>query len=79
MLGLEKARSQIQRETQELGGIVASNKTVDRAVLEKVAATLLEVEDALDRELVSAVLPAMASRPPARLHPTRSSATSRRP
>ncbi|HUO67761.1 MAG TPA: Hpt domain-containing protein [Gammaproteobacteria bacterium] len=57
VLGLEKARAQIQRETQELGGIVASNKTVDRAVLEKVAATLLEVEDALDRELVSAVLP----------------------
>jgi len=57
VLGLERARAQIQRETQELGGIVASNKTVDRAVLEKVAATLLEVEDALDRELVSAVLP----------------------
>ena len=36
---------------------MASNKTVDRAALEKVAATLLEVEDALDRELVSAVLP----------------------
>ncbi len=57
VLGLERARSQIQRETQELGAIVASNKTVDRAALEKVAATLLEVEDALDRELVSAVLP----------------------
>ena len=57
VLGLEKARTQIQRETQELGGIVASNKTVDRGVLERVAATLLEVEDALDRELVSAVLP----------------------
>ncbi len=57
VLGLEKARTQIQRETQELGGIVASNKAVDRAVLERVAATLLEIEDALDRELVSAVLP----------------------
>ena len=57
VLGLERARSQIQRETQELGAIVASHKTVDRAALEKVAATLLEVEDALDRELVSAVMP----------------------
>src|SRR5436190_84252 len=57
VLGLEKARVKIQRETQELGGIVASNKAVDRAVLERIAATLLEVEDALDRELVSAVMP----------------------
>jgi len=57
VLGLERARSQIQRETQELGAIVASNKAVDRLALEKVAATMLEVEDALDRELVSAVLP----------------------
>src|SRR5262252_4082247 len=57
VLGLENARAQILRETQELNGIVASNKAVDRAVLEKVAATLLDVEDALDRELVGAVLP----------------------
>jgi chemosensory pili system protein ChpA (sensor histidine kinase/response regulator) len=57
VLGLEKARAQIQRETQELGGIVASNKAVDRAVLERIAATLLDVEDALDRELVNAVMP----------------------
>ena len=35
VLGLERARSQIQRETQELGAIVASNKTVDRAALER--------------------------------------------
>ena len=63
VLGLEKARVKIQRETQELGGIVASNKAVDRAVLERIAATLLEVEDALDRELVSAVMPGESESP----------------
>jgi chemosensory pili system protein ChpA (sensor histidine kinase/response regulator) len=57
VLGLEKARTRIQREAQELNAVVASNKPVDQAVLEKMAAALLEVEDALDRELVRAVLP----------------------
>jgi chemosensory pili system protein ChpA (sensor histidine kinase/response regulator) len=65
VLGLEKARMQIQRETQELGGIVASNKAVDRAVLERIAATLLDVEDALDRELVNAVMPGDGGESPA--------------
>ncbi len=57
VLGLDKARSAIQRETQELTGIVASRKTIDRAVLEKMAATLLAVEDTLDRELVRVAAP----------------------
>ncbi len=57
VLGLDKARGAIQRETQELTGIVASRKTIDRAVLEKMAATLLAVEDTLDLELVRAVTP----------------------
>ena len=57
VLGLESARTQIQRETQELSGIVASNKPVDQALLEKIAATLLAVEDTLDRELVRSVSP----------------------
>jgi chemosensory pili system protein ChpA (sensor histidine kinase/response regulator) len=57
VLGLEKSRIRIQRETQELGAVVASDKPVDQAVLEKMAAALLDVEDALDRELVRAVLP----------------------
>ena len=52
VLGLDKARGAILRETQELTAIVASRKTIDRAVLEKMAATLLAVEDTLDRELV---------------------------
>jgi chemosensory pili system protein ChpA (sensor histidine kinase/response regulator) len=57
VLGLENARTQIQRETQELSSIVASNKPVDQPVLEKIAATLLAVEDTLDRELVRSVSP----------------------
>src|SRR5215471_1969313 len=63
VLGLEKARTQIQRETQELAGIAASNKRVERSVLERIAATLLDVEDALDRELVSAVMPSDGESP----------------
>ena len=52
VLGLDKARGQIQRETQELAAIVTNGKVLDQGVLEKIAATLLDVEDTLDRELV---------------------------
>ncbi|HVY66301.1 MAG TPA: Hpt domain-containing protein [Gammaproteobacteria bacterium] len=58
VLGLEKARGAIQRETQELAALVASRRTIERAVLEKMAATLLDVEDTLDRELIRVVTPA---------------------
>ncbi|MEO8465831.1 MAG: Hpt domain-containing protein [Gammaproteobacteria bacterium] len=57
VLGLEKARGAIQRETQELTSIVANRKVIDRALLEKMAATLLAVEDTLDRELVRVARP----------------------
>jgi chemosensory pili system protein ChpA (sensor histidine kinase/response regulator) len=57
VLGLEKARGQIQAQTQQLQTFVASNKPVDVATLEKTAAVLLDVEDDLDRELVRAVVP----------------------
>ena len=57
VLGLDKARGQIQRETQELAAIITNGKVLDQSVLEKIAATLLDVEDTLDRELVRAVLP----------------------
>jgi chemosensory pili system protein ChpA (sensor histidine kinase/response regulator) len=57
VLGLDKARAQIQRETQELAAIITNGKAFDQSVLEKIAATLLEVEDTLDRELVRAALP----------------------
>jgi chemosensory pili system protein ChpA (sensor histidine kinase/response regulator) len=57
VLGLDRSRGQIQRETQELAAIVTNGKALDQAVLEKIAATLLDVEDTLDRELIRAVLP----------------------
>jgi chemosensory pili system protein ChpA (sensor histidine kinase/response regulator) len=57
VLGLEQARNQMQNEARRLSVIVASNKVTDPAALEAMAATLLDVEDTLDRELVHAVLP----------------------
>ncbi len=57
VLGLENARMRIQRESQELGASVAANRAPSQAVLEKTAAVLLDVEDALDRELVRIVVP----------------------
>src|SRR5688572_4147714 len=64
VLGLDKARGQIQRETQELAAIVTNGRQPDRGVLEKIAATLLDVEDALDRELVRAVMPGFEASDP---------------
>ena len=57
VLGLDRARGHMQRETQELAAIVSNGKVLDQSVLEKIAAVLLDVEDTLDRELVRAVLP----------------------
>ncbi|HEX7081748.1 MAG TPA: Hpt domain-containing protein [Gammaproteobacteria bacterium] len=56
VLGLEKARAQIQREARDLTAIIGSRKIESPAVLEKMAAALLDVEDALDRELVRVVV-----------------------
>jgi chemosensory pili system protein ChpA (sensor histidine kinase/response regulator) len=64
VLGLDKARGQIQRETQQLASIVTNGKAPAQNVLEKIAATLLDVEDALDRELVRAVIPGDDAEPP---------------
>ena len=80
VLGLDKARGQIQRETQELAAIVASGKVLDQSGLEKIAATLLDVEDTLDRELVRAVMPGdEAEAAEERATRTRSSGKSRKP
>ena len=65
VLGLDKARGQIQRETQDLAAIVTNGKAPDQNALEKIAATLLDVEDALDRELVRAVMPGEDAEPAA--------------
>ena len=58
VLGLDKARGQIQRETQELAAIVTNGKVLDpERCSRRSRPTLLDVEDTLDRELVRAVLP----------------------
>src|SRR5690606_267777 len=64
VLGLEKARAQIQREARELTGIVGSAAIDSPRALEKIAATLRDGEDALDRELVRAIVPSADDRPP---------------
>src|SRR5690606_13139263 len=56
VLGLEHAQSAIAAETEALGAALAANR-VDRPALEKTAGVLLNVEDALDRELVRAIGP----------------------
>jgi chemosensory pili system protein ChpA (sensor histidine kinase/response regulator) len=57
VLGLERARSKIQNETDQLAVIVDANSVEDASVLEGIAASLLDVEDMLDRELVRAGSP----------------------
>jgi chemosensory pili system protein ChpA (sensor histidine kinase/response regulator) len=65
VLGLDKARGQIQLQTQDLAAIVTNGKAAEQTALEKIAATLLDVEDALDRELVRAVMPGDDAEPAA--------------
>ncbi|HVJ29680.1 MAG TPA: Hpt domain-containing protein, partial [Gammaproteobacteria bacterium] len=65
VLGLDKARGQIQHETQDLAAIVTNGKAPNQNSLEKIAATLLDVEDALDRELVRAIMPGDDAEPAA--------------
>ncbi len=56
VLGLVELRDDIQKQAKELNVIVANRRVADETVLEKMAATLLDVEDTLDRELVRAVV-----------------------
>ncbi len=56
VLGLAKSRKDIQKEAQALSAIVASQRAPDEMELEQMATTLLGVEDALDAELVRAVV-----------------------
>ena len=54
VLGLESARNKIQSEAEHLAAIVAVDAVEDASQLERIAASLLDVEDMLDHELVSA-------------------------
>ncbi len=57
VLGLTSSRDDIQKEAKALTAIIASERAPEEAELERMAATLLDVEDALDTELVRAVVP----------------------
>ena len=58
VLGLANLRDAIRTEAKELKAIVVAGAMPEEASLERIAATLLDVEDTLDRELVRAVAPA---------------------
>ena len=65
VLGLVAARDEIQRESKALETIVASQRAPEEAELEQMAATLLDIEDALDSELVRAATPSGEREEPA--------------
>ena len=57
VLGLEPAQAQIHREAQTLDAAISAGDLGTSGVLESVAATLLDVEDTLGRELVRIAAP----------------------
>ncbi len=61
VLGLTDAREAIHQQAGTLDAIAAGRSEPDQSVLEQVAGTLLGVEEALDRELLKAVMPAGAA------------------
>ena len=54
VLGIESARTKVQGSALVLGDTLSRGKVSEPMRLEKIAASLLEVEDMLDRELVKA-------------------------
>ncbi|MEO1204368.1 MAG: Hpt domain-containing protein, partial [Pseudomonadota bacterium] len=61
VLGLGNLRGDIQSEIERLRGIVESRSNVDDATLIQIAATLLRVEDNLERQLARLVRPQEAA------------------
>src|SRR5262249_26834110 len=57
VLGLGELRERVLAETARLDKIVAGRLQAGEALLLEIAATLISVEDALDRELVGQILP----------------------
>ncbi len=65
VLGLEKARAEIEHEARELAGILGNGTLGGARALERIAATLLRVEDALDDDLIHQVAPGVDDAPDA--------------
>jgi chemosensory pili system protein ChpA (sensor histidine kinase/response regulator) len=57
VLGLGELRAQIQGEMKELSAYIGDREAADDSTLIKMAATLLNVEDALDQQLVGIIMP----------------------
>jgi chemosensory pili system protein ChpA (sensor histidine kinase/response regulator) len=57
VLGLGELRARVQEATGRLEAIVAGRESADEATLVQVAASLINVEDHLDDELVGLILP----------------------
>jgi chemosensory pili system protein ChpA (sensor histidine kinase/response regulator) len=67
VLGLGELRQRIQQEIGELAEIVTEGKTPSEEALVRVAGVLLSVEDSLDDQLVSLILPSTSEDPTATL------------
>ncbi len=57
VLGLGDLRERIQGEIKELAAFIADQEAADEGTLIKMAATLLNVEDELDQQLVRVIMP----------------------
>ncbi len=57
VLGLGNLREQVQQQTALLQNLLQSNATADDSTLMAMAATLISVEDGLDSQLVSLIMP----------------------
>jgi chemosensory pili system protein ChpA (sensor histidine kinase/response regulator) len=57
VLGLGELRGRVQEANTRLEGVVAGRESADEATLVQVAATLIQVEDHLDGQLVGLILP----------------------
>ena len=57
VLGLGELRGRVQEANARLEGVVAGRESADEATLVQVAATLIQVEDHLDGQLVGLILP----------------------
>lgn len=61
VLGLGGLRTRVQKEIQQLQGLIGQGAPLTDAVLVQMAATLIGVEDSLDDQLVRLILPAAAT------------------
>ena len=71
VLGLGELRDRVQGEIETLQGIVDRRVPPDDAALLSIAATLIEVEDSLDAQLVRLIVPEAARSPRPRMRSPR--------